>query len=129
MFVFPIEPGSTLTSASGAFATPKWLPSYPLITDTESFYWIITSENQNTRVSLNFLALHKSEVECSNPTNENEVIMRSGSEETSPIQYQYCLGDLEIGTVYVVENFAVRVEFTTTNALMYGFIAEYMISK
>ncbi|XP_072030807.1 ovochymase-like [Amphiura filiformis] len=116
-------PGSTLTSPSGRFATPKWLSAFSPESIAESFYWIIGSEHTN-RVSVGFLTIHKSEEPCS-PNATNEVVVRAGTELTSPVRFQRCLNDLNPDDPVVVENSLVRVDFNTIDPNKYGFIAEY----
>ena len=124
-----IEPGETITAPSGIIGTPNWLSvSPPAITD-ENFYWIVSGDAENTQtITLHFITVLGSS-DCSDPLRTNKVMLRSGIDETSPIEYDLCLNEIQMENPYVVEGSALRIEFNTVNSTMYGFIVDFTMGR
>lgn len=124
-----LEPGETITAPSGIIGTPNWLSvSPPSITD-ETFFWIISGDAENTQtISLRFITIMGNS-NCADPSLTNKVIVRSGMDETSPIEYDLCLDEIQMENPYVVEGSSLRIEFTTVDPTMYGFIIDFKTCK
>ena len=114
--------GSLLTSDRGRIATPKWTQDN---SQTDGWFtWTIHPESGNLNaLELTFPQVHSAYPECTESDNTNMLIVRSGNSTTSPIVGAYCMHDLPASIK--MTSMAARLEFHTTDAMNYGFLASY----
>ena len=101
------------------------------ITSTDGLYiWIFKPDTKTVNtISFNFhrIVHGDPDTECQSPQTENFLLIRSGVEFDAPILMQYCLNELP--ETIEVHSTVIRLEFYSTNAEKYGFLATYNACK